>query len=102
MCPLTNSMLREKFHAPALEFRCVRLLLRPRAPHEIDEIERVGRLRVGAPSDMLVRAHQHELVAIELRRLRRSYVENGKRKAAQRGRRHDAGDMHSGSRRSKV
>ena len=31
---------------------------RPRgAPHEIDEIERVRRLRVAAPSDMLVRAN---------------------------------------------
>jgi hypothetical protein len=33
-------------------------------PHEIDEAERVGRLRVAAPGDMLVRTHQHELVAI--------------------------------------
>ena len=96
MCPLTNSMLREKFHAPALEFHRVRLLLRPRAPHEIDEIERVGRLRVGAPSDMLVRAHQHELVAIELWCLKRSHVENGKGKTALRGRRDDAGDMRRG------
>src|SRR5580692_11536417 len=97
MCPLANSMLREKFHAPAVEFHRVRLLLRPRStPHEIDEIERVGRLRVGTPSDMLVRAHQHELVAIELRRLTRSDVENGKRKAALRSRRHDAGDMRRG------
>src|ERR1700722_1628463 len=96
MCPLTNSMLREKFHAPALEFHCVRLLLRPRTPHEIDEIERIGRLRAAAPSDMLVRAHQHELVAIKLRRLTRSHVDNGKRKAALRSRRHDAGDMHRG------
>src|ERR1700733_6631536 len=96
MCPLTNSMLREKFHPPALEFHRVRLLLRPRAPHEIDEIERVGRFRVGAPSDMMVRAHQHELVAIELRRRTRSPVENGKRKAALRSRPHDAGDMRRG------
>jgi hypothetical protein len=43
-------------------------LRRPRGtPHEIDETERVGRLRVAAPGDMLVRAHQHELAAIDLR-----------------------------------
>lgn len=41
---------------------------RPRgAMHEIDEAERVRRLHVAAPSDMLVRANQHELVAIESR-----------------------------------
>ena len=36
------------------------------ASHEIDEIERVGRRRVAAPGNMLVRTHQHEPVAIEL------------------------------------
>jgi hypothetical protein len=35
------------------------------APHEIDEVERVGRLRVAAPGDVLVRAHEHEFVAIK-------------------------------------
>jgi hypothetical protein len=34
-------------------------LRRPRGtPHEIDETERVGRLRAAAAGDMLVRAHQ--------------------------------------------
>ena len=37
--------------------------------------------------------YQHELVAIELRRLTRPHVKNGKRKAALRGRRHDVCDM---------
>jgi hypothetical protein len=36
------------------------------APQEIDEIERVGRLCVAAPGDMLVRANQDKFVAIEL------------------------------------
>ena len=56
----------------------------------------VGRLLIAAPGDMLVRAHQHELVAIELRCLARSHVENGKRYAALRGRRHNAGNMRRG------
>jgi hypothetical protein len=67
-----------------------------RPPYEIDEIERIGRLRVAAPGNMLVRAHQHEFVAIKLRCLTRSHVENGKRKATLRSRRHDAGDMRRG------
>ena len=70
---------------------------RPRgAPHEIDEIQYVGRLRVAAPGDMLIRTHQHEFVAIELRYLTRSHVENGKWQAALRGRCHDAVNMHRG------
>src|SRR4051812_336708 len=44
------------------------------APHEIDKTKHVGRLRVAAPGDMLVRTHQHEPVAIERRCLARSHV----------------------------
>lgn len=70
---------------------------RPRgAPDEIDETEWVSQLRVAAPGDMLVRAHKHEPVAIELRCLTRSHVENGEWKTALRCRRHDAVDTHRG------
>ena len=66
------------------------------APDEIDETDWVGQLRVAAPGDMLVRTHKHEPAAIQLRRLRRSDVENGKWKAALRCRRHDAINTHRG------
>src|SRR3974377_1896431 len=66
------------------------------APDEIDETDWVGQLRVAAPGDMLVRAHKHELVAIELRCLTRSHAENGKGKTAPDVRRHDAVDTHCG------
>jgi hypothetical protein len=45
---------------------------------------------------MLVRAHQHELVAIEFRCFTRSHVENVKRETALRGCRDDAGDTRRG------
>ena len=66
------------------------------APDEIDETDWVGQLRVTAPGDVLVRAHKHEPVAIELQCLTRSQVEHRKWKTALRCRRHDAVDTHCG------
>src|SRR5262249_55601133 len=66
------------------------------APDEIDETHWVAQLRVAAPGDMLVRAHKHESVAIELRCLTRSHVENGKWKTALRSRPPEAVDPPRG------
>jgi len=80
------------------EYRSRRLCRRcpPGAAHQIDEVKRVGGRCVASPSDVLVRTHQYELVAIKVGCPRRIHIKNGERKAALRGRRDDTIDARRG------